>query len=465
MPTLLTLPPELLDTLLLHIPSPSTLLSLSLTCTQLHALAAPHLPWRRLCAYEYDLPLFTQLATNKRVGGMLRRLAVNDSGWPEPRHPLEEVAPSLLGRRLGGYRPVRPATRDPRANTGEVAALLPLVARNCTELEDVKLSVYDLNAWREFFRALGGQGRALRGVEIMEEPGPAGWELGDAEEVLELLGGRQENFAWASATIVEASELIRLITIYLTSHCPTVSTLSLYVFSPLNPIPSAQPFFTAHLPALRTLALGHVRSTEFIGTFLDTHSLLESVSIQCAGHAEIHISPDALPRVREFDVVWNNTAGLYTQVVAPLPSGKLRPLETLSITAGAFKEEGETKVFCAYLKAHSGIKGLRWEDTSMQLSPRLGAIAQACPGIRTLSILAFYLDRRLPEIAAALRNFPDLEQIIIGRGRLEAEHCAELQGACPSLTRIGPWRWCEAERGEAPAWKKEGRTEWVIRAA
>ncbi|KZO92995.1 hypothetical protein CALVIDRAFT_566912 [Calocera viscosa TUFC12733] len=485
MSALLSLPPELLDDLLSHVPSPADLLSLSLTCHALYTATADHLPWRRICVYEYDTPLFSLLSSTRRLASQLRRIAVNETGHPTASHsPMDDFSPSLSGpaHKLSAYRPVLPATRDPRANTGGVEPLLPQVARNCAQLEEVRLNVYDLRPWKGFFQALKEEGgRTLGRVEIVEEPGPWGWALGDAEEVLELLGGH-EHFAWASATIVQgallspgkgpsnllpASELVRLITTLLTDRCPTLSSLSLYVFSTLNPIPSALPTFSARFPALRSLSLGHVRSTELIGTFLDAHPLLERVSIQCAGHAEVTISPSSLPLVREFDVVWINSPGLYTQVLAPLPNGDLRPLEVLSITAGAFREEGSVDGLCGYLRAHKGIKGIRWEDTSMQLSERLGAIGAASPGVRTLSILAFYLDRRLPEIAAALHHFPNLEQILIGRGRLEVEHCADLQVACPTLVRIGPWERCEAggvdEKGrQGLAWRKRGRRDWAI---
>jgi len=247
-------------------------------------------------------------------------------------------------------------------------------------------------------------------------------------------------------TLTTASELVRLITALLTNRSPHLTTLSLYVFSTLNPIPSAQALFSAHFPSLRSLSLGHVHSTEQIGPFLDAHPLLESVSIQCAGHAHVALSPSALPRVREFDVVWLNSPGLYTQICAPLRGGDLRPLETLSITAGAFREEGTINELCEHLRVHKGLRALRWEDTSMQLSDRLGSVGEACPGVERLSILAFYLDRRLPEIAAALRSFPNLRTIQIGRGRLEGEHCTTLHEACPSLRRIGPWERVDAAR-------------------
>ncbi|EJT99440.1 hypothetical protein DACRYDRAFT_110162 [Dacryopinax primogenitus] len=476
MTTLLSLPTELISHVLLFIPIPWTLLSLSLTCHRLHALVLPSLLHRLICLAESDASVFSDLAENKRLAREVRGLAVNDTGEKERSEFWKVEFGPRLGeeeRALAGYRSAWTLLDTEKArqeNTRRVREILPAVGKGCVNLEELRLKVGELRPWTGFLRGFygdegwGAEERELKFVEVVEEPGEEAWALEDAVELLEMFGGL-EAFAWASATIVQASQLIRYIT-QLTSHCPTLHSLSIYVFSTINPIPSALPLFTARLPCLRSLDLGHIQSTPLMVPFLEAHPLLEHVSIQCAGHAEISLPENALPRVQTFDIVWLTSAQLYTQVCIPLPSGELRPLQALSITAGAFRDENTIEDLCEALRGHKRIKGLRWEDTSMQLSHRLGQVGQACPTIEKLSILAFYLDQRLPEIAAALSHFPSLKKILIGRGRLDLEHCAQLHESCPSLRQIGPWERVDVPPSEGRSgglrWRHMGGQGWGL---
>ncbi|KZT54176.1 hypothetical protein CALCODRAFT_500201 [Calocera cornea HHB12733] len=172
MKSLVQLPLELLDIILSDIEAPPDLLALALSCRLLHETIVPaHLPWRRITACEHDASLFSLLASNKRVARGVTSMVVSEQC---ESHRRVSTAHSLCSPlHMKGYRPVIPNISDSPAHMCNLAPSLHQAAQNCSQLEELRLDVEDLEPWTEFLAAMRerGDGKLQERLKVVEQPG------------------------------------------------------------------------------------------------------------------------------------------------------------------------------------------------------------------------------------------------------------------------------------------------------
>jgi len=433
------MPIELLELLLSYIRHPADLLSLALCNHALYAIISPeYLQWHSISVPSTNCGIVSRLCDKGRSSLLVKRLIITDT-W------------TTSGR---GYRLCSDHSDDDVIKTDY--ELWEKCAAKLTEVQSLVLHVRNIGNWTTFLSIVTRASPALLNIALQHYLEANSWSLEKAEcptAVLDEVRDIKE-FDWYSA-LGNGSSVFRTLTGMLSRNAETLRSIKLNIS---DDDADSTAFWSLRFSHLRSCRILNVRGSELAGPFLSAHQDLEVFHLHTANGSPFTVESGVLAKARDVDLRYFGHPELFIRLVQPLPNGRRRPLQSLSVCPQALGRQwgpvNALDIFCQNLAQIKTLNTLKWIELSHSLSQSrfLAPVARACPNVTDV-VFAWHIPTTpsLKPLCDALAELPCLttircpvtsfvEEAVLSQAEMLGRSCRTLQRVNKCVRVDDEWR-------------------------